>query len=830
MDGVRSAPTTLDELAARLRARRIDAGSPSFTEITRRVGEHRAARGVRASERQPGRVTVYDCFRDGRRRVDADLVVDIVAALGADDPEQRRWRSWCLDLQRAEAPALLVAASPLSPVPDPRFVGRDELLERMSAFPGAVLLTGMGGAGKTALARQALRRLIESGRLGRAIEVSVRGSEPRGAADAADVLAAIARELGINPPQDPVERAERVAEALAQQDVGVLVDDISDLGQLLPLVRRVPATPLIATSRRALGSGPGLASLPVGAWSADEAIDYLRRTIGAEAVAAAPDDAAELVELGGRLPLAVALTAARIGERRSWSLADHRDALRRQLQIHRLDDGLRESIALSYEALGAEQQRALRLIAVQPCTTLSTTSFAALVGAGPEEAGATLRHLLGSHCVQPAGPDRVGLHTLMRAYAVGESWEADAASSRDQAVDRLAAHLLVRTNAAVDRLYPGHAAYARAGVVIEEMPREEATVWMARELDGVVELCDAVSERRPDTAIAVAEAVGRHLDRQGMLLLGLPLQEQAHTLAVRIGDDEGAVRAALAIGQNRLRLGLDDAVRWLSEAAEGSRPVGIPRIGLAADNARAIAAGQAGDFAAARLGFESALRTARENGFEEMVAPLIDNVAVAATRTGDIAAAAALHAEAFAISMERGDRSRAATSIGNLSEVRLLLGEIDAAVDAARTAVKLTEGESLEPHAYAVTNLGMALLAQGAPEEARRHQDTALDLAVRMNDPVLQASVGTNLGLALAALGDADGARTAIERARELAVEHGVGFEEGRALVQLAVLDAAAGEVARARTLLLRAQEVLPDADIAERRQADELLRTLPEP
>ncbi|WP_177239781.1 hypothetical protein [Streptomyces monashensis] len=81
---------TLDGLAERLTLLRQDAGSPSYTTITRRIGAARAARGVPAEERAPGRITVYDCFRTGRRRMDVELLSDIVQALGADPGPWRR--------------------------------------------------------------------------------------------------------------------------------------------------------------------------------------------------------------------------------------------------------------------------------------------------------------------------------------------------------------------------------------------------------------------------------------------------------------------------------------------------------------------------------------------------------------------------------------------------------------------------------------------------------------------------------------------------------------------------------------------------------------------
>lgn len=77
-DGVSS----FDEFAARLSALRARAGLPSYTTLAARVAHARAARGVPAGEATPGRITVYECFRPGRRRMDVQLVADLVRAMG----------------------------------------------------------------------------------------------------------------------------------------------------------------------------------------------------------------------------------------------------------------------------------------------------------------------------------------------------------------------------------------------------------------------------------------------------------------------------------------------------------------------------------------------------------------------------------------------------------------------------------------------------------------------------------------------------------------------------------------------------------------------------
>lgn len=92
-------PTPLDRLALDLQELRGRAGDPSYAEIVTRIGQQRRAAGA-PTESRPGRTTVYDAFRTGRRRVDGALVLEIVRALGADEDEVEAWRQRCRDAVR----------------------------------------------------------------------------------------------------------------------------------------------------------------------------------------------------------------------------------------------------------------------------------------------------------------------------------------------------------------------------------------------------------------------------------------------------------------------------------------------------------------------------------------------------------------------------------------------------------------------------------------------------------------------------------------------------------------------------------------------------------
>lgn len=106
--------SALDALATDLQHLRAEAGAPSYAEIALRIARLREERGVPEAQARPARTTVYDCFRTGRRRIDGDLVVDIVRALGTDQDQVAAWGDRC---RRARSGA--AAPEPTEPVTEP---------------------------------------------------------------------------------------------------------------------------------------------------------------------------------------------------------------------------------------------------------------------------------------------------------------------------------------------------------------------------------------------------------------------------------------------------------------------------------------------------------------------------------------------------------------------------------------------------------------------------------------------------------------------------------------------------------------------------------------
>lgn len=90
---------TFDSLVGDLRALRVNAGVLPYAEIARRIGRHRGQVNGDGVADPPARSTVYDAFRLGRSRLNAELVGEIVRALGEDEQSIRQWKVRCYQVQ-----------------------------------------------------------------------------------------------------------------------------------------------------------------------------------------------------------------------------------------------------------------------------------------------------------------------------------------------------------------------------------------------------------------------------------------------------------------------------------------------------------------------------------------------------------------------------------------------------------------------------------------------------------------------------------------------------------------------------------------------------------
>lgn len=92
-------PGPFDGVVEDLQRLRQQAGNVSYADIAFRVSHLREERGVSAAAARVARSTVFDAFKSGRRRMNADLIADIALALGEEAEAAEGWRARCEEIE-----------------------------------------------------------------------------------------------------------------------------------------------------------------------------------------------------------------------------------------------------------------------------------------------------------------------------------------------------------------------------------------------------------------------------------------------------------------------------------------------------------------------------------------------------------------------------------------------------------------------------------------------------------------------------------------------------------------------------------------------------------
>ena len=283
----------------------------------------------------------------------------------------------------------------------------DELLgaERTTAHaPALIVISGLGGVGKSALALHWLHRIRDRFPDGQ-LYADLRGSDQGQPVSVSEVLERFLRALGIAPERVPAELDEQVAlfrSATAGRRLAVLLDNALSAAQVRSLLPASPYGLVCVTTRHRL-SGlivDGARFVELAPLAEDAATELLTRVVGEERVSAEPEAARELAGLCGMLPIALCASAARLASHRRRSIArlvrELRDA-RRRLSMLSLDEEISVQAALdvSYNGLPEDQARLYRLVGLHPGDDFTAEVAGAAAGVDPGEAADLLDALAG---------------------------------------------------------------------------------------------------------------------------------------------------------------------------------------------------------------------------------------------------------------------------------------------------------------------------------------------------------------------------------------------------------------------------------------------------
>ncbi|MGH8881958.1 MAG: hypothetical protein ACRD0P_32190, partial [Stackebrandtia sp.] len=223
-----------------------------------------------------------------------------------------------------------------------------------------------------------------------------------------------------------------------------------------------------------------------------------------------------LVDLCGRLPLAIRIAATRLRSRRSETVDRLRDRLADETRrLSELESGRRDiaaAIETTFQDLGQRQRRGFACLGAIPGSHFDLSAAAVAMDEDTDTAESILNELTELHLIQELGPDRFGFHDLLRLYAL----HLHAGNATD-VLGRVAAHYLRLATGVSDQLTP----YVHGGGHTGESGIDShaaARAWLDTERANLLALIDALAANRSLQLVwSLASEIGDHYLYRGQL-------------------------------------------------------------------------------------------------------------------------------------------------------------------------------------------------------------------------------------------------------------------------------------------------------------------------
>jgi DNA-binding SARP family transcriptional activator/tetratricopeptide (TPR) repeat protein len=776
-----------DRAEADLRLGRQDRLIPELEELTARhpVRERFHAQLMEALARVGRQAEALEAYRRARRGLVEELGIE-------PGPLLRLLHQQILDGDPAlTAPAaglppppaaLTDTASPPAGVPHqlpaavPQFTGRLAELARLSEIldqadrqaPGTVVISAIGGTagvGKTALAVHWAHRVARRFSGGQ-LYVNLGGFDPSGSpVTPGEAIGGFLGALGVTADRRPSSLAAQAGlyrSLLADRQMLILLDNARDEQQVRPLLPGSQGCLVLVTSRSqlaGLAAAENASLLSLDVLPPAEACQMLAARLGGQRTAAEPGAVTEITDLCARLPLALAIAAARATARPPLPLAGLAAELRdTQRSLDALDTGdpaasVRAVFSWSYQQLDPAAAQMFRLLGLHPGPDISTLAAASLAGVAPAQAGQALGQLARAHLLteQPAG--RYGCHDLLRAYAAEQARSTEDEQARHAATGRVLDHYLHTACQATlllsshrDRISPGTPA---AGVTTGQLTgSRQALAWFDAEHQVLPAAVGLAAETGHDRhAWQLAWAIVPSLDGRGRWHELVAIQRTALAAASRLGDVTGqAVTHRLTATAFHMLADRQQAQAHLMAALALYRQAG-DRIGEARTHQTlSVICDEQDRVTEALRHDEQALILFRDVGHQAGQAQVLNAVGWNHIRLGHPERGRMYCHQALTLSQQLGDRVGEADSWLSLGQVSHRLGQHDeaaASYDRALSIVREFGYRSREAEIH--EDIGDARQAAGDRTGARHAWQQALrilqDLQRPGTDP-LRAKLG----------------------------------------------------------------------------------------
>ncbi|WP_146108191.1 BTAD domain-containing putative transcriptional regulator [Actinokineospora auranticolor] len=713
---------------------------------------------------------------------------------------------------QAEAPLTIPRQLPAS-ITD--FTGRDDLVESIRAGLEAdpeevryavpiVAISGKGGVGKSSVAVRAAHEVADHFPDGQ-LYADMRAHD--GDDRTAKLLARFLRALGVPGtavPDDLDERVELYRSRVSGKRLLLVLDDVTDEAQVLPLLPGSATCAVITTSRVRLSGLPGARWVDVDVFDVDQSVELLTRIIGTTRVEAEPEAAVELITFCGGLPLALRIAGARLASRTHWRI----DGLVRRLrdEARRLDEfahhglELRSNIGLTYRDLPPQAQRLFQLFALIRAPEFPAWTAAALLDTDMFDAEDILESLVDAQLLDTveyadASAPRYRFHDLIRVYAWEKLWESTGQTERTETLARLLGAWLGLAEEAHRREYGGdytilHGVAARwAPATWDEIGLTANPIdWLDGERRSLVTAVRQAAQAGLDelcwdlalTSVTLFESKGYFDDWQECARIALDAAERAGNLL-------GVAATRYSVGTlHMMQTRLAEAGECFTEAlAEFSRAGQEHGRALVLRN-HAHVDGLRGDVGAMLAKYTEALATMRAVGDRIGEAHILRSLAKHHLEEGETAVARALLDDAVRICREVRCLRAEAQVEHRVAELHVATGQIDLARKSLHRVLQIVRdtGDRIG-ETYALYGLGVVRHKEGRLDNAETTLVHALDLSRRVGERLIEAKALYALGRIALARGGGGAGTPHLEQARALFDELGSALWQAKALLAL---------------------------------------------
>lgn len=672
------------------------------------------------------------------------------------------------------------------------FTGRDRELSRLLDGDGGVWwVEGPAGVGKSALAVHAAHRLADRYPDG---QLFVDLHSPSGALDA------LLRAMDVPSERIPESAEERAAlwrATVGGRRVVIVLDGVTSVSQVRPLLPGSPGCLTLITSRSRLCGLEGVRRIPLDVLSGDEAVTLLGRILGDDRVAAEPGQAREVARLCGYLPLAVRITGARLAGRAHWPvsklvrrLSDERSRLD---ELVADDLAVRAGLELSYRALDENARRAYRIFGFLGLPEVPSFLWAHLLDED------VLDQLVDARLLDVIGSARYRMHELVRLHARERAEAEDDRQDRENVVRRAVVAALSTVDGLTEQLFLAVPRMQDSlGVVTSAARPTDKDAWFAREEPLLTRLVERAAE------LDLAEIACQLAEVLVFAWFGLRNRyeawERTHTAALeavwRTGDVRLEAVLRCSLGQMHYkRDNLAQARSWFDTAQTLFVNLGDKHGEAVAMNGIGMVCRDLGQYPCALEALGRA-RELLESGDPEGEAHALYGIGSIKRELGDDEGA--FETLRLAETVYRRARSRrgealAARGIGLVHRAR---GELDLAEDHVRRAHEMVAGTGDELLAcYTAQAWAKVLLRKGVLEPSERLIQQALDGCRDVGDRFGEALVRRTLGEWRLAAGDLAGARTVLTDLMPVWNELSLPLWRARSLRDLGAVHARLGDV-----------------------------------